>query len=69
MCKDNLKERIKLKRFTMEKEKGEERAKEQACEVIKAMTPEELEAFKLERYRKFIRPLTEYHRDDIKNEK
>lgn len=58
-----------MKRLIIEKGKECENTKEKATEVIKEMTPEELEAFKLERYRKFIGPLTEYHVDDIKNKK
>ncbi|MFS0612941.1 hypothetical protein [Lederbergia ruris] len=60
-----------MKRMTIENKNGKgcDKTKEEASEVIKEMSPEELEAFKLERYRKFIRPLTEYHVDDLKNRK
>ncbi|MCJ7841042.1 hypothetical protein MUB24_09035 [Lederbergia sp. NSJ-179] len=58
-----------MKRMTVENEKECDKTKEEASEVIKEMSPEELEAFKLERYRKFIGPLTEYHVDDLKNRK
>ncbi|GIN73717.1 hypothetical protein J14TS2_41920 [Bacillus sp. J14TS2] len=58
-----------MKRLVIESEKKQKEEKDQVSEVIKEMSPEELEAFKLERYRKFIGPLTEYHIDDMKNRK